>query len=185
MKFRIAVQVYLANLIVLMLICSLIDTSFAQSNPNISNTLLNNITVPSGLYVLQGTSDNGAFKVMVDWMRNNTNEENTFDLTFIDSNSNVRIENMRYDIMLFKDDQHITESHRPAQTAKQQKFVFADQGSYILRIEKINNTEAGVDIPIQVIPEFPSSIFFIMTALFFITIIIATRSKLITRIVNK
>ena len=54
--------------------------------------------------------------------------------------------------MLFKDDQNITESHRSAQTAKQQTYVFADQGSYTLRIENINNTGASIDLPMQVIP---------------------------------
>jgi hypothetical protein len=152
MKFRAAVKISLGNLIVFILTCALMGVSFAQSNSNIDDILPNNITVSTRSYVLQGISDDGVFKVMVDWKQANINKENTFDLTFIDSNSGVRIENIIYDIMLFKDDQHITESHRPDQTAKQQKFVFPDQGSYTLRFEKINNTGAGIDIPFQVLP---------------------------------
>jgi hypothetical protein len=152
MKFRAAVKISLGNLIVFILTCALMGLSFAQSNSNIDDILPNNITVSTGSYVLQGISDDGVFKVMVDWKQANINKENTFDLTFIDSNSGVRIENIIYDIMLFNDDQHITESHRPDQTAKQQKFVFPDQGSYTLRFEKINNTGAGIDIPFQVLP---------------------------------
>ena len=152
MKIKTAVQVSLANLIVLMLISALMDISFAQSNSNIDNTLPNNISISSGPNALQGTSDDGVFKVMVDWNRNNINKENTFDLTFLESKSGVHIENVLYDIMLFKDDKHITESHRSSQTAKQQKFVFTDQGSYTLRIENINKTGAGINIPIQVVP---------------------------------
>jgi hypothetical protein len=148
-KIKTALQVSLANLIVLMLTSALMDISFAQSNSNIDNSLPNNITV-SGPNALQGTSDDGVFKVMVDWKRNNINKENTFDLTFLESKSGVHIENVIYDIMLFKDDKHITESHRSSQTAKQQKFVFTDQGSYILRMENINKTGAGINIPIQV-----------------------------------
>jgi hypothetical protein len=150
-KIKTAVQVSLANLIVLMLTSALMDISFAQSNSNIDNSLPNNITVSSGPNALQGTSDDGVFKVMVDWKRNNINKENTFDLTFLESKSGVHIENVIYDIMLFKDDKHITESHRSSQTAKQQKFVFTDQGSYILRMENINKTGAGINIPIQVV----------------------------------
>jgi hypothetical protein len=176
-KFRTAVQLSLAILIVLIFTSTLIDISFAQGNSNIDNNLPNNTSISSGPYVLQGTSDDGAFKVMIDWKKNdNINKENTFDLTFIESKSGVHIENIIYDIMLFKDDKHITESHRSAQTAKQQKFVFADQGSYTLRIENINKTGAGINIPIQVTPEFPFSILAIMTILFS-TIVIATRSK--------
>ena len=151
MKIKTAVQVSLANLIVLMLISALMDISFAQSNSNIDNSLPNNITVSSGPNALQGTSDDGVFKVMVDWNRNIINKENTFDLTFLESKSGVHIENVIYDIMLFKDDKHITESHRSSQTAKQQKFVFTDQGSYTLRIENINKTGAGINIRIQVV----------------------------------
>lgn len=151
MKIKTAVQVSLANLIVLMLTSALMDISFAQSNSNIDNSLPNNITVSSGPNALQGTSDDGVFKVMVDWKRNNINKENTFDLTFLESKSGVHIENVIYDIMLFKDDKHITESHRSSQTAKQQKFVFTDQGSYILRMENINKTGAGINIPILVV----------------------------------
>jgi hypothetical protein len=176
-NFKTAVKVPVASLIVLILTCTLMNTSFAQSNTNITNTLSNNTSVLSGSNVLQGTSDDAAFQVMVDWKSNNINKENTFNLTFINSNSSEQIEDIAYDIMLFKDDQHIAESHRSAQTAEQQKYVFADQGSYTLRIENINNTGASIDLPMQVIPEFPLGIFALMIALFG-TIIIATRSKL-------
>ena len=153
MKFRIvAVQVFLASITILMLAYALIHSSFAQSDSNSSNTLTNNTSVSSESYVLEGTSDDGAFKVMVNWKPNNITKENTFDLVFIDSKSGVEIENITYDIMLFKDDQHIAESHRSVQTAKEQKFIFADQGSYTLRIENINNTGASIELPLQVIP---------------------------------
>jgi hypothetical protein len=150
-KIKTAMQVSLANLSILVLTLALMDISFAQINSNIDNTLPNNISISSGPNALQGTSDDGVFKVMVDWNRNNINKENTFDLTFLESKSGVHIENVIYDIMLFKDDKHITESHRSSQTAKQQKFVFTDQGSYTLRIENINKTGAGINIPIQVV----------------------------------
>jgi hypothetical protein len=176
-NFKTAVKVPVASLIVLILTCALMNTSFAQGNSNISNTLGNNTSVSSGSNVLQGISNDGAFKVMVDWKSNNINEENTFNLTFINSNSSEQIQDIAYDIMLFKDDQHITESHRSAQTAEQQKYVFADQGSYTLRIENINNTGASIDLPMQVIPEFPLSVLALMIALFG-TIIITARSKL-------
>ncbi len=176
-NFKTAVKIPVASLIVLILTCTLMNTSFAQSNSNITNTLSNNTSVPSGSNVLQGISDDGAFQVMVGWKSNSINKENTFNLTFINSNSSEQIEDITYDIMLFKDDQHIAESHRSAQTAEQQKYVFADQGSYTLRIQNINNTGASIDLPMQVIPEFPLRIFALMIALFG-TIIIARRAKL-------
>jgi hypothetical protein len=176
-NFKTAVKLPVASIIVLILTCTLMNTCFAQSSSNISNTPSNNTSLSSGSNVLQGTSDDGAFQVMVDWKSNNINKENTFNLTFINSNSSEQIEDITYDIMLFKDDQHIAESHRSDQTAEQQTYVFADQGSYTLRIQNINNTGASIDLPMQVIPEFPLSIFALMIALFG-TIIIARRAKL-------
>jgi hypothetical protein len=151
MKFTAAVKVSLGNLIVLIPTCSFMAISFAQSNSNFDDILANNIRVSTGSYVFQGTTDDGVFKVILELIQTNVNKEKIFDLSFIHSSSGVRIENISYDIMLFKDDQHITESHRPTQTAKQQKFIFPDQGSYTLRIEKINKTGAGIDIPLSII----------------------------------
>jgi hypothetical protein len=51
----------------------------------------------------------------------------------------------------------LSNTHREGQTAAQQRYTFDEQGSYRLRIENINGsgTEDGIDIPIQVTPEFP------------------------------
>src|SRR5919199_1115855 len=109
---------------------------------------------------LQGTSTNDKFKVEVNWMPNDISKENTFDIKFLDSKSGKEIKGVTYDIVLLTgDQQHLTETYRSAQTATQQKYIFGDQGSYILNIDKINNSPAeSVNIPIQVTPEFPVNV---------------------------
>jgi plastocyanin len=106
--------------------------------------------------MLEGTSTSGDFMVQVDWTSNEIGKENTFNLKFFDAEGN-ELSDVTYSIMLFKGDQHLNESHREDQTAAQQKYTFDGQGSYTLRIENINGsgTEDGIDIPMQVTPEFP------------------------------
>ena len=99
MNLKTVVKVPVTSIIVLILTSAFMNTSFAQSNSNISNTLSNNTSVSSGSNILQGTSNDGAFKVMVDWRSNDINKENTFNITFINSNSREQIEDIVYDIM--------------------------------------------------------------------------------------
>jgi hypothetical protein len=107
--------------------------------------------------LLQGTSSSGKFKVQVNWTSNDIGQDNTFDLKFIDATSGDEISNSKYSIMLFKGEEHLNESHREDQTAAQQTYTFDEVGSYTLRIENINGSgaEDGIDIPMQVTPEFP------------------------------
>src|SRR5919197_227512 len=117
---------------------------------------------------LQATSTNDKFKVEVNWTPNDISKENTFDIKFLDSKSGKEIKGVTYDIVLLTgDQQHLTETYRSAQTATQQKYIFGNQGSYILNIDKINNSPAeSVNIPIQVTPEFPVNVLALMAIVF-------------------
>ena len=54
-----------------------------------------------------------------------------------------------YDVMLFKGDQHLNETHTPGQTAAMQNYTFHEEGSYAFRIENINGSDEndGITIP--------------------------------------
>jgi hypothetical protein len=80
--------------------------------------------------------------------------------------------------MLFKEDQHLNETHRSGQTTAMQNYTFQEEGSYALRIENINGTgeNDAISIPIQVTPEFPLGVFTLM-AVTVAAMVIATRSR--------
>ena len=84
----------------------------------------------------------------------------------------------KYDVMLFKGDQHLKEIHRAGQTAAMQNYTFQDEGSYALRIENINGSgeSDGISIPMQVTPEFPLGIF-VLIAVTLSSMVIAISSR--------
>jgi hypothetical protein len=114
--------------------------------------------------MLEGTNSSGKFKVQVSWTPNDIGKDNLFGVKFFDAASGSEISNATYTIMLFKGWEHLSNTHREGQTAAQQRYTFDEQGSYRLRIENINGsgTEHGIDIPIQVTPEFSIGMFTMM-----------------------
>ena len=95
-----------------------------------------------------------SFKAQIAWISNAIGSENTFALKFLNTSSGEEIQNITYDIMLFNEGNHLSESHRSNQQAASQKYVFPEPGLYTLKIDNIGNTTARIDLPIQVVPEF-------------------------------
>ena len=142
-----------------------------------SSSTIPTTTTTTKPITLQATSTNDKFKVEVNWTPNDISKENTFDIKFLDSKSGKEIKGVTYDIVLLTGDKKLAETYRSAQTATQQKYIFGDQGSYILNIDKINNSPAeSVNIPIQVTPEFPVNVLALM-AIVFGALIFVYRSK--------
>jgi hypothetical protein len=102
---------------------------------------------------LEAHSDNGTFLVDIMWMPNKIGQLNTFDLHFIDPETRIEIEDVKYGISLYTQDGKL-ELQRINQTTTQQKFSFGHAGSYILRIDNIEDLGENVTIPLQATPEF-------------------------------
>jgi hypothetical protein len=101
-----------------------------------------------------------------------------FAIKIADASGN-QLNNATYDIMFFKGDTHLDETHRASQTAAQQAYNFSEPGDYLLRIENINASGEGdqISIPINVVPEFPFGMVAIMMTIIFIAIIFVTRFR--------
>ena len=120
---------------------------------------VNNDSTPILFEVLsqseRGTSINqGSFKAQIAWIPNAIGSENTFSIKFLNTSSGEELQNVTYDIMLFNEENHLSESHRSNQQAASQKYVFPESGLYTLKIDNIGNTTAEINLPIQVVPEF-------------------------------
>jgi hypothetical protein len=96
----------------------------------------------------------GSFKAQIAWIPNAIGSENTFSIKFLNTSSGEELQNVTYDIMLFNEENHLSESHRSNQQAASQKYVFPESGLYTLKIDNIENTTAKINLPIQVVPEF-------------------------------
>jgi hypothetical protein len=140
-----------------------------QPNDNTNDTSLGNRTngsqpirfeVASSHYSTEPVSSNNAalnqssFKAQIAWTPNAIGSENTFNIRFLNSSSGEEIQNLKYDIMLFNEGNHLSETHRSEQQASSQKYIFPEQGFYTLKIDNIGNTTSSIDLPIQVVPEF-------------------------------
>ena len=128
------------------------DTSAAVMN-NDSKPILFEVTSKSE----GGNSlDQSSFKAQISWIPNAIGSENTFGIRFLNSSSGEELQNIVYDVMLFNEGNHLSESHRSNQHAASQKYVFSEPGFYTLKIDNIGNTTSSIDLPMQVVPEFSS-----------------------------
>jgi hypothetical protein len=128
------------------------DTSAAVMN-NDSKPILFEVTSKS-----EGgnTLNQSSFKAQISWIPNAIGSENTFGIRFLNSSSGEELQNIVYDVMLFNEGNHLSESHRSNQHAASQKYVFSEPGFYTLKIDNIGNTTSSIDLPMQVVPEFSS-----------------------------
>lgn len=124
------------------------------------NLQLETLSPPIALEV---KSTSGTYVVHVDWSSNEIGKENVFDINITDTDGN-KIDGATYDIMLYKDGEHLDSTHRASQMAAEQKYTFDEPGNYTLRIEQIDKTGEMVEIPIQVTPEFPVSMMAVLSA---------------------
>lgn len=115
-----------------------------------------NVVEQNGTILLLGSSPSGKFNVEVEWTADDIGSENIFNIEIKDANGDI-LNDATYDVMLFRGEQRLDETHRSAQTTSEQKYVFADEGSYTIRLENINSSGESeyIVIPIQVTPEFP------------------------------
>ena len=128
------------------------DTSAAVMN-NDSKPILFEVTSKSE----GGNSLNqSSFKAQISWIPNTIGSENTFGIRFLNSSSGEELQNVVYDVMLFNEGNHLSESHRSNQHAANQKYVFSEPGFYTLKIDNIGNTSSSIDLPMHVVPEFSS-----------------------------
>jgi hypothetical protein len=94
------------------------------------------------------------FNAQITWTPNDIGKENTFNIKFINTSSGSELQDIKYDIMIFEDGNHLAETHRADQLNNTQKYVFPEEGFYSLKIDNIGNTTASIDLPIHVVPEF-------------------------------
>lgn len=106
--------------------------------------------------MLEALSDQGTFRVEVAWTPADIGADNTFGIRFIEPETNIELEDIRYDILLFRGDNTVQQLRRIDQTSLQQKFRFEEPGTYKIMINDIDGLDESVTIPIEVTPEFPA-----------------------------
>jgi hypothetical protein len=120
---------------------------------------------------LRTVTDQGTFRVELIWTPNDIGRANTFEIHFIDPDTGIEIEDVKYDISIYRDGR--PEVSRSDQVSTFQEVFFEEAGSYEIRIEDIEDLGEGVIVPIQVTPEFHSEVFVLFIASFVIAMLAA------------
>lgn len=111
---------------------------------------------------LHTVTDQGTFRVELIWTPNDIGRANTFEIHFIDPDTGIEIEDIKYDISIYRDNR--VEIQRLDQVSTFQEVFFKEAGSYEIKIDDIEDLGEGVVVPIQVTPEFESKVFLLFIA---------------------
>jgi hypothetical protein len=106
---------------------------------------------------LEAVSGQGTFNVEIMWTSNDIGSANMFEIHLVDPDTGSEIEDIKYDISIYRDDR--PEIQRLDQTSIFQEFFFEEVGSYEIRIDDIEDLGERAIIPIQVTPEFQLKVF--------------------------
>jgi hypothetical protein len=134
---------------------------------------------------LHTVTDQGTFRVELIWTPNDIRRANTFEIHFIDPDTGIEIEDVKYDISIYRD--NWVEIQRLDQVSTFQEVFFEEAGSYEIRIDDIEDLGEGVVIPIQVTPEFQSKVFLLLIAAAGIALFaarVATGNNLFRHLIN-
>ncbi len=113
---------------------------------------------------LETTSDQSTFKLEIYWTPADIESENTFVIKFIDPDTGKEIEDVKYDILLYREGNERPELRRVDQISTVQKLRFSEPGSYMVKIQNIEGLGENAILPIQVTPEFPAGPLAVMGA---------------------
>jgi hypothetical protein len=123
---------------------------------------------------LEAFSDQGTFKIEIIWIPNDIGSSNILEIHFVDPDTVREIEDIKYDISIYRDDS--PEIQRIDQTSIFQHIFFKEMGSYQIRIEDIEDLGEGAIIPIQVTLEFNLKVVMLSAAAIGI-LVLATRAN--------
>ena len=125
--------------------------------------------------VLEAASDQDTFTVEITWTTGDIGSANAFDMRFIEPETGVEIEDIIYDFSVYSGGDR--EVLRRDQTATGQEFTFDEQGPYEIRIDDIEGLGEGVEIPIQVTPEFPLGVLVVVAGAIGAAVLFARRNS--------
>lgn len=104
--------------------------------------------------MLEEASDQDTFMVEIDWTPADIGDENTFEIRFIEPETDKEVEDVVYDFGIEQDGSMILA--REDQTSTTQRVAFGEEGSYTIVVGNIDGLGEGASFPVQVTPEFPA-----------------------------
>ena len=154
---RLFISIYLRNIVFIVIIIIILSFALLAS-------ILALLPVAAQEQIkLEALSEQGTFRVEIFWISNHIGSPNTFEIHFIDPDTGMEIEDIKYDISIYGDN-NTQEFRRVDQISTVQQISFEEQRSYEIRIDDIEDLGEGVTIPIKVTSEFHYEVFIFAAA---------------------
>jgi len=114
--------------------------------------------------MLATASDQGTFRVEIEWTPADIGTENTFEMHFIEPETGKEVEDVVYDFVIEQRGAPLFTS--AGQASNTQRVTFSEPGSYTILVKNIDGLGEGASFPVQVTPEIPDGrIAFIVVAM--------------------
>lgn len=160
--------------------CNIVATTSTIISIILSLALLSSIPYSQQIYAqehirLKAVSDQDTFKIEIMWTSNDIGSANKFEIHFVDPDTGMEIEDVKYDISIYRDE--VPEIQRLDQTSIFQEFFFEEVGSYEIRIDDIEDLDERARIPIQVTPEFQLKVLILAASALSIGVLVARISN--------
>jgi len=127
------------------------------------------------------TSGNSTWNVKINWFTNELGKQNVFAITLTDAKSMANVEDAEFDFSVVQEGKVLTQSHITEPTSPGQaygaQYNFTNAGSYVIRIDNINNTGESIKFPVQVTPEFPVFLLAAVTAAVMGTVVASSHEQ--------
>src|SRR5579875_541990 len=157
--------------------------------------------IPGPIHLSGTTNPNHIFRVDINWFSANIGSNNTFSLRVWNASSGQEVyNNLTVDFVITQAqnsngsqsqsqesqlvDSHLTKPMRPADSATYtygMDYAFSQPGSYMIKIENINNSGESITFPVQVTPEFPYGMIGAIASVSMAIIIVIARKGLVLR----
>jgi hypothetical protein len=167
-------SVFPASIVIVIIIIIIIISSVILSLALSSSILASQLIYAQEQIRLEAVSDQGTFKIEIMWIPDDIGSPNMFEIHFVDPDTGSEIEDIKYDISIYRDDR--PEIQRLDQTSIFQHILFEEMGSYEIRIDDIEDLGEGATVPIQVTPEFNLKVFILSAAAIGIAVLAAARA---------
>ena len=122
------------------------------------------------------TSDQGTFRIEINWIPAGLGTENTFEITFIEPETGIKLEDIKYAFAV-KDSQSGQQIIRKVdQVSTDQQVRFDRVGPYTLMIQDIEGLGENAELQVEVTPEFPPLPTLAITSIIMIGVILVRRN---------
>jgi hypothetical protein len=122
------------------------------------------------------TSDERTFRIEINWIPAELGRENTFEITFIEPETGIKLEDIKYTFSVKDSETEQQIIRKVDQVSTEQQVRFDKVGPYTLMIQDIEGLGENAELQVEVTPEFPPLPTLAITSIAIIAVILIRRN---------